>query len=347
MRFRSSRRASFVAGALVLAHVLAIAPVSAEVVITDECRAHFKAGVNLLSDVDGARYEEAYREFKVAYASCPSYKILGNLGLCAMKLERDGEAIEAYDKYLSEGGKDIDPGEKGQVSIDLTTLKTGAATLEITAKEPAEGLLLVDTRIPNKGDRVINQYPFTGNALSVKVRSGHHVLLIKAEGYESLTLEIDLNAGGTHKKEITLKKPTVAGPAPTSTTTTPPPPPPATKEVRPVPTGVWIGMGVAGALLIGGGVTGVMAMGKNSEYKTANDGRDPVGAEKLRKDGQTLNLVTDVLIGGAVLAAGVTTYLYLARPTEQVPATDAGKTKTWIAPSIGATSGGLVLGGHF
>src|SRR6185436_89604 len=69
--------------------------------VSEEARMHFTAGVNLLRDPDGARYEEAYREFKAAYAASPNYKILGNLGLCAMKLERDGEAIESYSSYLT------------------------------------------------------------------------------------------------------------------------------------------------------------------------------------------------------------------------------------------------------
>src|SRR5687767_2361394 len=62
--------------------------------ISEEARLHFEAGVNLLQDPDGARFEEAYREFKTAYAATPSWKILGNLGICAMKLERDSEAID-------------------------------------------------------------------------------------------------------------------------------------------------------------------------------------------------------------------------------------------------------------
>ncbi len=75
------------------------APAAAhEVEISERARGHFTAGVNLLQDPDGARYEEAYREFKAAYAESPSWKILGNLGLASMKLERDGEAIEAYQK---------------------------------------------------------------------------------------------------------------------------------------------------------------------------------------------------------------------------------------------------------
>src|SRR5258706_13658285 len=95
-----------------------------DVQITPEARARFGAGVNLLKDPEGPRYEEAYREFKAAYAASPSYKILGNLGLCAMKLERDEEAIAAYDRYLKEG-KDLDPAEMAQVRADLQTLKAG------------------------------------------------------------------------------------------------------------------------------------------------------------------------------------------------------------------------------
>src|SRR5262245_25772706 len=78
-----------------------------DVTITEEARTHFAAGVALLQDPKAPRYEEAYREFKAAYSSAPSYKILGNLGLCAMKIERDGEAIEAYSKYLEQAGSDL------------------------------------------------------------------------------------------------------------------------------------------------------------------------------------------------------------------------------------------------
>src|SRR5262245_22280826 len=98
---------------------------AADVTITEEARAHFSAGVSFLQYPDGARYEDAYREFSAAYAASPSWKILGNLGLSAMKLERDGEAIDAFAKYLSQGGKDIDRDERAQVERDLKTLQAG------------------------------------------------------------------------------------------------------------------------------------------------------------------------------------------------------------------------------
>src|SRR5687768_3790728 len=92
--------------------------------ISAEARAHFEAGVALLQDPDGARYEEAYREFVIAYEQSKSPRILGNVGLCAMKLERDAEAIEAYSRYVEEV-PDIDPIERDQIRRDIITLKSG------------------------------------------------------------------------------------------------------------------------------------------------------------------------------------------------------------------------------
>src|SRR5437870_1255310 len=90
--------------ALTVPAALTLAPreAAAEEGVSAEARTHFDAGVRLLLDQEGARYEEAYREFHAAYAASRSSRILGNLGLCAMKLERDAEAVDAYERYLAE-----------------------------------------------------------------------------------------------------------------------------------------------------------------------------------------------------------------------------------------------------
>src|SRR5215475_15565235 len=106
-------RALFGSSALALV-LLSSGAHAQDVQITDSARQHFKTGVAYLKDPDGARYEEAYREFKAAYADSPSWKILGNLGITAMKLERDGEAIEAFEKYLASGGNQIELAERSQ-----------------------------------------------------------------------------------------------------------------------------------------------------------------------------------------------------------------------------------------
>src|ERR1041385_1727713 len=66
----------------------------------DAARQQFRAGIAYLEDTEGARSEEAYAAFKKAYELSKSPKVLGNIGLCAMKLERDGEAIAAYQSSL-------------------------------------------------------------------------------------------------------------------------------------------------------------------------------------------------------------------------------------------------------
>ncbi len=92
--------------------------------------------VALLKDPKMPRYEEAHREFKAAYALSPSYKILGNLGLCAMQIERDEEAIHAYEAFLREGGPEVTSGERMQIERDLLTLKAGIVKVNISSDPP-------------------------------------------------------------------------------------------------------------------------------------------------------------------------------------------------------------------
>ena len=110
----TSRQAKNRNGALALCRLLLGAvllwPINGwadDVPISDTAKRQFEVGVAFLDDPEGARYEDAYRAFKAAHADSPSPKILGNVGLCAMKLERDAEAIDAYGRYLKEV-QDID-----------------------------------------------------------------------------------------------------------------------------------------------------------------------------------------------------------------------------------------------
>ena len=120
----------------------------AEDAASDPARQQFRAGIAYLEDPEGARYEDAYAAFKKAYELSKSPKVLGNIGLCAMKLERDGEAIEAYQRYLKEV-PDIDPDERAQIEGDLPTLVASAArvaiTLELRLKQRPEALAISDS----------------------------------------------------------------------------------------------------------------------------------------------------------------------------------------------------------
>jgi hypothetical protein len=300
---------------------------AADAPITEEARTHFTAGVNLLRDPDGARYEEAYREFKAAYAASPSYKILGNLGLCAMKLERDGEAIEAYTNYLSHAAE-LDPGEANQVKTDLQTLRAGVVKLALKV-EPA-GAMLNDVRVPVRGERVVNQYGPINGSIQVGVRTGHHVMTLRLSGMEEATWEFDAPAGAAESKQFTLHKPAAGAAASVAKDTS------ASSGSRPTPGGVYVGLVATGALAIGGTVTGLMAMGKRNDFNSKNDGTNPTAANELRDQGNTLNLVTDILLGGALVAAGITSVVYFSRPSAtaasiEMPRVAVGKDATTLS----------------
>ena len=326
---------------LALLVVTASAPAwAADVPISDAARQHFSAGVNLLQDPDGARYAEAYREFKTAYADSPSWKILSNLALAAMKLERDGEAVDAFKKYLAEGGAQIDADERAQVERDVQTLQAGVVTLRLESDPP--GALITDERVPAAGSPVVNRYGPLTQPVVVGVRGGRHRVTASLAGYQESVWDFDTPAQGPGHV-FTLEKSVVAPPLGTGNTGASPP----SAVDRPIPTGVYIGVAAAGALAIGGGVVGVLASSKHSKYDTANNNiktqADRDAADTLRKSGTQLNLLADGLFAGAVIAAGVTTVLYFTRPSHEVTPGTA-----WhVTPAVASNGGGLLLSGGF
>jgi len=316
---------------------------AADVKITDAARKHFNAGVALLKDPDGARYEEAYREFKVAYAASPSWKILGNLGLAAMKLERDGEAIAAFEQYLAEGKKDLDASERADVERDLSTLRASAVELNITTT-PGDAAV-TDERSPVQGAPVRNRYQASGGTLKLLVRPGHHRLTSSIDGKPALTWELEAESGSSHQHTFDFNATAEPAPArqPDPSVSAPAQPESASPASRPTPTGVYVGLVATGVFAVGAGVTGVLALGKSSDYEKAN-GQNAAEAQDLHDSTKTLNLVTDVLIGAALVSAGVTTYLYLKRP-EQEPA--AAGVRLRLRPQVGIGTTGLSLLGAF
>jgi len=328
---------------LLLAGLLAAGTaLAADAPISEKARAHFNAGVSLLQDPDGARYEEAYSEFRAAYADSPSWKMLGNLGITAMKLERDGEAIEAFKSYLAQGGSAIDPDEKAQMQRDLATLTAGVVTLELASTPP--GALVIDERIAVRGSPVKNGYGPLNDKLKVGVRPGQHRLTAHLDGYEDQVWVVDAPASAALQHQFELKQAGAAAPETPGPATPPAPPPPADEGVkaRPIPTSVYIGLAATGAFVIGTGVVGGLALSKHSDYQSKNDGSDPAGAKSLKDSGKTLNLVTDVLLGGAIVAGGITATLYFLRPS-----LTQDHAKVRVTPVAGPGVAGLNLMGSF
>lgn len=275
----------------------------------EEAREHFKAGVRLLQDPDGARYEDAYREFRAAYAASPNPKILGNIGFCAMKLERDGESVEAYARYLAEVA-DVDPEERDQITKDLQTMNSGLVRLTIDVPASAGAVTVTDTRTPVTGTPVVNTYGPFEKSVVLGVRPGRHVFRLRnAAGDESKPWELDAAPGAKLTHAFVLEKPASETKAPIYL----PRPLEVTPHDRTVP---WIVTGLGGAMLIGGAVSGLVVLNKMSrlESRCPND-TCPAGSglEGDRDSIKKLTHVTDFfLVGGAVVAGTGVLWLLLA-----------------------------------
>jgi hypothetical protein len=317
------------------------------VVVTAQAREHFNAGVAYLDDPNGSKFEEAYREFHLAYAESPSYKILANIGLCALNLERDGEAIEAYESFLARATpSDIPKDKRALMERDITTLKASLVRLLVTTV-PAS-ITLVDERIPSKGTSVINRYDSSGGTLSLGIHPGHHRITASAEGYEPQIWEFDANSASRHERAFSLKAiataPTTGTPRSTGVIGAD-----VATSVQPqkTPTLVYVGLVATGVFAVGATVTGLLSNSKRSDYNDVNrTGENPGKARDLRDSVERLELMTDIGIGAAVLAATGTAIVYFTSGSSK-PAKKASTSRWQLEPAVGPTQASVSLIGQF
>lgn len=293
---------SLVAWGCLLVSLLSAAPALAEVAISEEARRQFRAGVSLLEDPDGARYEEAYNAFRAAYAISPSPKMLGNIGLCAMKLERDLEAIEAYSRYLKTA-PDIPEAERAQIERDLTTLRASLATVFLWVN-PARFTVL-DRRTRNVGPAVLNSYEGVGGGLALGLRPGLHELRIRAEGFEESVVVVSVAGGAQESRTIDmvpLQRPTPA---------------PARARVERPSLVLPIALAsTGGALLLAGTATGIIALDKTRQISdSCPRNQCPAGYDLAarRDDARRFVRATDaLLLGGALVGLAGAAWLTVA-----------------------------------
>ena len=334
-------------GAL-LATVVICPPASADPV--EDGKKAFQLGVNLLTDPDGAKYDEALPHFRKAYELTKNWKVLGNLGLCYLKLERVGEAIETYERYLKDGGKDIDAEERGQIERDLTTFKAQRATVHIVL--PAPGLTLQDERVRPNGSRLMNLYPIQGASADLVVYAGRHVFSVLQQ--ETPRWETTLAPGdnASHKFEKSAPAPAAssASAAPPTSGAPPTPPPPASVALEPqlpaegkLGLPVYIAGGTTAALVLGTAITGFLYLGRRSDYNDINGkaDRSRQEAEDARDKASSMQTVSTIFGAAALVGAGVSAYLYFSGGSPS--STTTGKTR--ISPWASPQGGGFIVGG--
>jgi hypothetical protein len=311
---------------------------AADEAINEDARKHFAAGVALLQDPDGARYEDAYREFEAAYAASLSPKILGNIGYCALKLERDGEAISAYTRYLQEV-PDIDAAESAQIARDVATL--GAGLVRVSLSVDASDATIVERRLPVRGESVTNLYGPVNGSIEIGIRPGHHVVEAKAHGDELEPWEFEAKPGAALTHVFARKAAVVVE-------TSHPPVPSNSSHALP-----WVVMGVGAAALATGGVLGVVTLGKANAIASNCPGNvcpSTYALKPAQDDVHKFVTITDTLLigGGVVAAAGL--YLYFATGGSSSPASPSVGTRASLErqqrpqtqPVVGCSATGCV-----
>jgi hypothetical protein len=267
----------------------------------EEAKRAFSAGVILLKDPDGAKYEDALAQFNKAYRLSGSWKVLGNIGLCSLKLERDGEAISAYEKYLAEGGKEIESDERTQVERDIVALK--AQVVRVQVDLPAGASRIVDERTSAQGARIVNEYAVTASHSELGLHPGHHVLTARLAGAEAKwDVNLDPATAVSHRFE--------AGETSTSLATAPQSDHGESAGKGSTRTIGWIigGVGVVGLGV--GAVFGLKTFSNKSDsdpYCNGTSCTQP-GLD-LRSDAKSFATISDIAFAAGLVGVGVGTYL--------------------------------------
>ncbi len=283
---------------LVLALALTVSAVAlpARADAEDDARARVKRGLELYDEGD---FRLALVELERAYEIAPSYKLLYNIGQIHAQLGEYARAQRALRRYLDEGGADILPERRAEVEKDLTALAGRVATVTIQVN-------VVDA------DVFVNDQVVRAPAVKLPVEPGALRIVVTKSGYESQTRIVRLAGGDETVVEVKLV--------------------PMRREVvvddRGMGTPALVGWIVTGALATGAVVTGIAA---NDAYSTFEERRGApfsgsvqqaaVDLDKQGDRADALALTTDLLIGSAIVAGGISLWLTLrGKPKPGVPA---------------------------
>ncbi len=182
----------------------------------DDARRYFQNGVDLITAKE-PNYQDAFYQFQLAYQeSGNSWKVLGNLGLCALKLERDQDAVAYYEEYLNRGGAEIASEERRAIEQDLLLLKGNLATVVLTSKYPE--VKLSDRRAGSSAPP--QPYKMVDGRIELRLRAGGHTITARA-GDRQLVWEVVLEPKSVTEHELDFDASSGSAAQGAASTTTP------------------------------------------------------------------------------------------------------------------------------
>ena len=152
-----------------------------------EAKVHFRRGIEAY---EAHRLSEAAAEFKMAYDLSPAYKVLYNIGQVNVALGDAVAAVDAYEKYLEQGGNEIPASRRQAVQAELAEQRARIGTV-VLACNPDGTSVQIDGKLVGT----------TPLAAPIRLTSGKHSLTLIAKNHDPLIRELEV----VGKNQVTLE----------------------------------------------------------------------------------------------------------------------------------------------
>src|SRR5690349_7315335 len=156
---------------------------------------HFERAVRLYQE---RAYDEALAEFQRAFELSPRYQVLFNIAQVHYQLNEYAEALRTFERYLSEGGREIPAERRAYVGHELSALRERVGTLEVVTDVSGASVLLDDHEL---GTTPLDP---------VLVDIGRHVVRVERRGHQTMTRRLNLASGQVVRLELALEPITVS-----------------------------------------------------------------------------------------------------------------------------------------
>lgn len=319
----------------------------------------FQAGV---ADYGAGKYQDALTHFQEAQRLKPHPMVQVNIANCHDKLDQPIEAIFNYERFLDSGQANDD--QRKEVAAALKRLRGMVGRLLLSVTPDGTSVTIdggearrtpIEEPIPLKAgthhlDAKHDGYEPATRDLDVKGGAVVEVALQLTEAKAAAApIVAPVPAPAPAPPPAPVAQPAPAEPAPVAAPAPAEPAPPEDEDLEErgpgLSTRVWIAGGATVAVAIGATVTGLLALSAESDFNAQRQLRfsmdpnlaagDRVAAYNAALDAadraDTLAIVTDVLIGVAVVGAGITTYFVI---------TDANEPVATLHPWYAGRSGG-------
>jgi hypothetical protein len=325
------------------------APQAARASEKEEARKHYDRAIEL---VDDGQLEGAIVEFQRSYDLTHHFAVLYNIGQVFVSLAKPVEAVDAYERYLADGGKKIPAARHTEVEHEIARQKARIATLEIRG--------LPEGAVVRLDGKEIGKAPIAAPA---RVGVGTHTIAAAAEGYDPAGTEVTVAGEDQRVVELVLAKHVVETPeapvapvvpvAPVAWPVIPPPASapivvsaPAEPPIKQSISKLRIAGIVSGAAGVAGIVAGAVCWGlAKSRHDDAMSNVNQDYDKAQSQQSQAKNLMTagnvSFIAGGVLAALGVVLY-FVGAPDGQTATPD---THVHLMPVAGTAFAGLNAGG--